>query len=130
MQHGISFQGALEGELEVLDGFACREPGGLDPQLTAVGLPGGDFTLQAASKELFVGLTEGRVTVLEVASTRTSAAVRGDGAVWFVKWTPTGGWECDCPARSRCSHLVAVGLITVTVQPQSPPMPGRVRARP
>ena len=49
------FQGALEGEVEVLDGFACREPGGFDPQLTAVGLTGGDSTLQAGSEELLVG---------------------------------------------------------------------------
>ena len=55
MQHGVSFQGALEGEVELLDGFACREPGGFDPQLTAVSLTGGDFTPQAGSKDLFVG---------------------------------------------------------------------------
>ena len=60
-------------------------------------------------------LTEGRVTILEVSNARTSAAVRGDGALWFCKWT-AAGWECDCPARGRCSHLIAVGLVTVTVR--------------
>ena len=58
-------------------------------------------------------LTEGRVTVLDVSADRTAATIRGDGAVWFASWTPDSGWVYDCPARGRCSHLIAMGLVTV-----------------
>ena len=61
-------------------------------------------------------LTEGRVTVLDVSAKRIAAVIRGDGAVWFASWTPDSGWACDCPARGRCSHLIATGLVTVTAR--------------
>jgi len=41
-------------EVEFLQRFAGREPGGADAALAAVGLAGGDFTLQAGGQELLV----------------------------------------------------------------------------
>ena len=43
----VSFQSAGVIEVELLDAFAGREPGGPDPALAAVRIAGGDFTLQA-----------------------------------------------------------------------------------
>jgi uncharacterized Zn finger protein len=57
-------------------------------------------------------LVEGRVVVEAVDPKRIVASVRGNGAMHTVRYEP-GGWSCDCPASGRCSHLVAVGLVTV-----------------
>ena len=41
-------------EVELLQALAGGEPGGADPALAAVGLPGGDLALQAGDQELLV----------------------------------------------------------------------------
>jgi uncharacterized Zn finger protein len=56
-------------------------------------------------------LTEGRVVVLRVSQGDVFARVRGDGAIWQVGWSRNWGWSCTCPARGRCAHLLAVGLV-------------------
>lgn len=60
-------------------------------------------------------LVEGRVVLVEVGPAAVDARVRGDGAVYRTGWSRTRGWACDCPARTRCAHLRAVGLV-VAVQ--------------
>jgi hypothetical protein len=52
--HDVAFDGALEREVEILDGLAGREARRPDTDLTAVGLAGGDLTLQAGGQELLV----------------------------------------------------------------------------
>jgi hypothetical protein len=57
-------------------------------------------------------LAEGRLVVRavdEIAGT-VRAACRGDGAVYALG-RDRGGWFCSCPARGRCAHLVALGLV-------------------
>ena len=56
-------------------------------------------------------LVEGRVIVLVAAPGRVIATVRGDAEVHQVAYE-RGGWRCSCPARGRCAHLLAVGLVT------------------
>ncbi len=56
-------------------------------------------------------LTEGRVIVLVAGPGRVVATVRGDAEVHQVAYE-RGGWRCSCPARGRCAHLLAVGLVT------------------
>ena len=51
----VAFEAAGVVEVELLQGLAGREPGGADPALAAVGLPGGDLALQAGDQELLVG---------------------------------------------------------------------------
>jgi hypothetical protein len=51
----VALEAAGVVEVELLQGLAGREPGGSDPALTAVGLPGGDLALQARGEELLVG---------------------------------------------------------------------------
>ncbi len=60
-------------------------------------------------------LAAGRVVLVEVGPAVVAARVRGDGAVYRCGWSRSGGWRCDCPARTRCAHLRAVGLV-VAVQ--------------
>ncbi len=56
-------------------------------------------------------LVEGHVIVTSVARSTVAASVRGDGVVHQVRHDSTRGWSCTCPARGRCSHLLAVGLV-------------------
>lgn len=65
-------------------------------------------------------LTEGRVVVRAVGHLGVLATVRGSGAEHRVTHT-TAGWDCTCPARTHCSHLVAVGLVTAptTTRPET-----------
>lgn len=55
--------------------------------------------------------TEGRLRVLHVGRW-ISATCRGQGATYALGWQPGRGWYCACPARTRCSHLVALQLVT------------------
>ena len=55
-------------------------------------------------------LAEGRVTVEYADSGTVRASCRGSVAVYRVGFGG-GVWRCDCPARGRCAHLVAVGLV-------------------
>jgi uncharacterized Zn finger protein len=60
-------------------------------------------------------LTEGRLTVERVDGEIVAAACKGDsGAVYRLGFDPARqDWHCTCPARTRCSHLVALMLVTV-----------------
>jgi hypothetical protein len=51
----VSLEGSLVVEVEVLEGLACREAGGPDAELAAVGLAGCDLALEAGGEELLMG---------------------------------------------------------------------------
>lgn len=55
-------------------------------------------------------LGEGRVIVEAVSASEVTASVRGSGAVYRVTFRH-GSWACPCPARSECSHLLAVKAV-------------------
>jgi uncharacterized Zn finger protein len=58
-------------------------------------------------------LAEGRLTVRAIADDMIEASVRGDSAlVYRTRWD-RGGWTCSCDARSRCSHVQALMLVTL-----------------
>lgn len=57
-------------------------------------------------------VVEGRLTVIEVTDSKISALCKGDGQVYALGMNQ-GGWWCECPAYSKCSHLVALRLVTV-----------------
>jgi uncharacterized Zn finger protein len=56
-------------------------------------------------------LAEGRVVISTAGPGYVDATVRGDGEVYKVGYR-RGSWFCSCPARGRCAHLLAVGLVT------------------
>ena len=58
-------------------------------------------------------LTEGRLTVEFAVGREIRASCRGSGAVYALGLDEERGWYCGCLARGRCSHLVALGLVTV-----------------
>lgn len=55
-------------------------------------------------------LAEARLTVLRVVDGEVDAVARGDGAVYELGYR-RGEWFCPCPARGRCAHLLALGLV-------------------
>jgi uncharacterized Zn finger protein len=59
-------------------------------------------------------LVEGRVVIRHVGEHHIVAHVRGDSAEVYVVAGASRGWSCSCPALGRCSHLVAVQLVTLT----------------
>jgi uncharacterized Zn finger protein len=58
-------------------------------------------------------LAEARLTVEQVNKDLVRATCRGSGAVYDVGWTSMFGWSCSCPAKGRCSHLLALMAVTV-----------------
>lgn len=70
------------------------------------------MTREAAAVKGRRYLTEGRlvVRVLDERAGTVRATCRGDGTVYAVG-RDAGGWFCSCPARGRCAHLVALGLV-------------------
>jgi uncharacterized Zn finger protein len=58
-------------------------------------------------------LTEGRLTLRTLTDNRIVASVRGDSArIYNLRWEPSGWW-CDCDARGRCSHLIALQRVVL-----------------
>ncbi len=55
-------------------------------------------------------IVEGRLRILMVKGGRAFAECRGNGAVYHPCYIGNR-WRCDCPARTRCAHLVALQLV-------------------
>lgn len=59
-------------------------------------------------------LAEGRLTVTWVRGDYVVATCEGDSGKYRLGHQPGRGWHCDCPVRNdRCSHLIALELVTV-----------------
>jgi uncharacterized Zn finger protein len=65
-------------------------------------------------------LVEGRLTVVACEDWQVEALCKGDSGHMYVLGYTRDGWWCECPA-TRCSHLVALQLVTA---------PRRVSTRP
>lgn len=64
-------------------------------------------------------LVSGRLAVQWVDTHEIRAACRGDsGELYAVSYTPDTGWTCNCPALSRCSHIIALQRITIVPSPR------------
>jgi hypothetical protein len=59
-------------------------------------------------------VSQGRLILEHVSADAIRGSCRGSGTVHRVTWTPGDGWACSCEAKTRCSHLVAVQLVTAT----------------
>jgi hypothetical protein len=57
-------------------------------------------------------LAEGRLLVLKVDDKAgvVAAEARGDGATYACGYAQRH-WYCTCPAKGRCCHLLALGLV-------------------
>lgn len=59
-------------------------------------------------------LTEGRLTLIRVQGDLVWAVCRGGGEVFRCGHDPNGArWWCECPAKTRCSHLHALQSVTI-----------------
>jgi uncharacterized Zn finger protein len=60
-------------------------------------------------------LVEGRLTVHQVDGDRIAGSCKGDsGETYRLGYDPARqDWFCNCPAKTRCSHLVALLLVVV-----------------
>lgn len=58
-------------------------------------------------------LLEGRLYVRLASPERIRAMCRGDGEVYRLGYEEAEGWWCSCPAVRRCSHLIALKLVSV-----------------
>jgi uncharacterized Zn finger protein len=72
-------------------------------------------------------LTEGRIEIVRLDEHGCLALVRGDsGEIRTVRFE-RGGWTCDCPALSCCSHAMACALVPRDSRPEDsrrpPPSP-------
>ena len=57
-------------------------------------------------------VSEGRLIVECVEGDYIAATCRGGGEVYACGHTPVRGWWCECPARTTCSHVHALQLVT------------------
>ena len=66
-------------------------------------------------------LAEGRLIVRHLDEAGTVRAdVRGGGAVYTVSYSRRSGWTCTCPARGRCCHREALGLVVAIESGREP----------
>lgn len=65
-------------------------------------------------------VAEGRVRLLRVEADALDATVQGGRARPYVVTHRAGpGWRCTCIAVSvRCSHMVAVSMVTLAPEPR------------
>jgi hypothetical protein len=59
-------------------------------------------------------LGEGRVTIVHANEGGVAPLVRGDTAMTYRVTHSGGEWRDDCAARTRCSHIQAVMLVTTS----------------
>ena len=64
---------------------------------------------------------EGRLTVrtLDEAAGTVRASVHGN-ATYSVSYSRSSGWRCTCPARGRCCHREALGLVVAVESVREP----------
>ena len=62
-------------------------------------------------------LVESRLTIAYLDGRVIEAVCLGDSGEHYRLGYRRGGWWCECPARGRCAHLMA--LMRVTLVPSS-----------
>jgi hypothetical protein len=84
---------------------------GIDPASVGLELRLGRLSRENVETKGRRYLLEGRLIVREVIGDRIRATCRGSGSTWRLGFL-NDRWYCECPARTRCSHLVALQLVT------------------
>ena len=68
-------------------------------------------------------LTEGRLRVVACSERHVVAHCIGDSGERYLLSADHRTWTCSCPALGRCSHLVALMLVTLKPLPNQGPGP-------
>lgn len=63
-------------------------------------------------------LLEGRLRILSVHHGRVIASCRGSDREYHCGWVK-GRWWCECEAKGRCSHLVALQMVVTAPRPNA-----------
>ena len=66
-------------------------------------------------------LTEGRLRIVTASDRHIVAHCIGDSGERYVLTCDPRSWTCSCPALGRCSHLVALMLVTLRPLPTRGP---------
>jgi uncharacterized Zn finger protein len=64
-------------------------------------------------------VTEGRLRVIRSEDRVIRATCRGQGETYRLGYDHDSGWFCNCAARGRCCHLVALQLVTTAPWPMA-----------
>jgi len=72
-------------------------------------------------------LVEGRLVVKTVDDRHAVARCRGDSGEIYHLVAEARGWTCSCPALGRCSHVIALQLVTLRSLPTCGPGPDGTR---
>jgi uncharacterized Zn finger protein len=83
---------------------------GIDPAAIATEVKLGRVFKENAPTKAMRYLVEGRVLLSLVTETEVRARVRGR-EIYTVEHAPGRGWSCNCPARGRCAHRLAVAHV-------------------
>lgn len=83
---------------------------GIDPLAISTEVRIGRIGRENAKTKSLRYLVEGRVVVRHVDATEVRAQVRGR-EIYTVEHAPGRGWDCTCPARGRCAHILAVSHV-------------------
>ena len=83
---------------------------GIDPLAVSTEIKLGRIFKENAPTKALRYLVEGRCIVRYVDAERVVARVRGR-TVYDVEWVAGSGWSCNCPARGRCAHRLAVAHV-------------------
>ena len=67
-------------------------------------------------------INTGRVTITHQTEDVLAGTVAGDHDTYQVSIDPDGE-HCTCPARVRCSHIIALDLFEMTDDPELSPGP-------
>ena len=94
--------------------------GGISPSAAGLEIRVGKIARENSRTKAARLLLEGRVMVLRVDSAGCLADVRGDsGQIRRVVFDSQGDdWSCPCPARGKCSHVLAVAMVVVVRGPE------------
>jgi uncharacterized Zn finger protein len=58
-------------------------------------------------------LVEGRLHICHADGRRILARCRGDSGAIYPVGLERDSWFCTCPAKRRCSHMMALMLVTL-----------------
>ncbi len=60
-------------------------------------------------------VSEGRLRLGWMDNEKIVAVCTGDqGLIYEITWNVEEGYRCDCEARTECSHILALKLVTVS----------------
>lgn len=86
---------------------------GIDPRAVGQEVRVGYVGRENAATKARRYLLEGRLMIWFVQGQQARARCRGQGYLYELGHDLEHGWWCDCAARTRCSHLIALQSVVI-----------------